>query len=79
MILIMNQSAYIPCGKSIYFSAKLEHHGLIADDRALKNGEKHCMITHECYVIPLNVCPGLVTSEMQPPTDSELYITEPNA
>ena len=36
------------------------------------------MITHGGYLIPLNVCPGLVNMDMQPPTNSELSITRPN-
>ena len=36
------------------------------------------MITHEGYVILSNICFGLVTMDMQPPTDSELSIIESN-
>ena len=79
MILIMNQYAYIPNGKTIHSSAQLEDHGMTVDDRAFKNGGKQRMITHGGYVIPLNVRSGLVHMDMRPPTDSELSITGTNA
>ena len=70
-ILVMNQYAHIPNGKTIHSSAQLEAHGVIVDDKAIKNGGQQRLITHGGYVIPLSVRSGLVYIDMHPPTDAE--------
>ena len=79
LILIMNQYAHIPNGKTIHSSAQLEYHGIKVDDRSLKTGGKQRIITHAGYVIPLNVRSGLVTLVMRPPIDAKISLTGPKS
>ena len=75
LILIMNQYAHVPSGKTIHSSAQLESHGVTVDDKAIKNGGTQRIITHGGYVIPLSVRSGLAYMDIRPPTDAELYGT----
>ena len=74
IVLIMNQYAHIPTSKTIHASGQLEAHGVTVDDRAIPNGGYQRIITQGGYVIPLQVCSGLVYMDMRPSTDAELKI-----
>ena len=72
VVLIMNQHAHSPNGKTIHLSAQLESHGITVDDKATPNGGHQHMMTPGGHVTPLQVHSGLVCMDMSPPTDAEL-------
>ena len=72
VVLIMNQHAHMPNGKTIHSSAQLEAHGVTVDDHAMPNGGHQCVITQGGHVMPLQVRSSLVCMDMRPPTDAEL-------
>ena len=63
----MNQYAYINRGHTIHSSGQLEAFGTIVHDKAKPNGGHQCIIAQGGYVIPLNVCHGLIYMDIHPP------------
>ena len=71
VIAVMNQYASVRTGKTIHSCAQIEAFGHIIDDKSIKVGGKQRLITPDGYVIPLQVCNGLVYMDMRPHTDEE--------
>ena len=72
VIVIMNQFAYVPHGKSILSCIQLEHFGNKVDDRSIKlNMGSQTIKTLDGYVMPLNFLNGLAYMPMRPFTDNE--------
>ena len=63
VIAIMHQYAYTGKGKSIHSCAQLEAHKQTVHDKSVKVGGKQRFETLDGYIIPLNVCSGLLTRE----------------
>ena len=71
VIVVMNQYASVRTGKTIHSCGQIEAFGHIIDDKSIKVGGKQRLITPDGYVIPLQVCNGLVYMDMHPYTDQE--------
>ena len=72
IIVILNQFAYIPGGKTILSCPQLEAFGMDVDDRSkkLQRGEQ-CITTLEGFVIPMNFVNGLPYIPIRPFTNAE--------
>ena len=71
-IVIMNQVAHVPHGKSILSCIQLKHFGNKVDDRSIKiNMGSQSIKTIDSYVMPLNFENGLAYMPMHPFTDHE--------
>ena len=73
ILLIMNQYAYMPDGKTIHSSGQMEWFEIKVQDRTKKaSGEMPYVQTLEGCIIPLAIRNGLPYMKMRPPTKGEM-------
>ena len=72
IIVILNQFAHVPNGKTILSSIQLESFGNLVDDKSVKlKSGKQIIVTLDGYVLPLNFSRGLAYLSIRPFTDEE--------
>ena len=71
IIIIIHQCAYHGRGQTIISAGQVEHYMNKVDDRSIKVGGSQCIITHEGYVLPLDVINGLAYLKISTYTDRE--------
>ena len=72
VILILQQYAYLGTGSTIHSSGQLEWFGNDVHDKSLKvKGGCQCIVTHDGYIIPIDMVNGLAYIKMVPNTKKE--------
>ena len=73
IILVMNQCAHMPDGKTIHSAGQLEWFKTTVNDKSpIVTGEMPSITTLEGFVIPISFRNGLPYIKMRPPTKKEL-------
>jgi hypothetical protein len=71
-IVVINQAAYMPDGKTILSSPQIEHFKCTVNDRAkCISGQDPAVVTLEDYRIPISFIRGLPYIKLRPFTDKE--------
>ena len=74
VILIMNQYAGMPDGKTIHSCGQMEYHKTQVNDKSAKAVGDHynaCLVLNEGHLIPISFVNGLPYIRMRPYTDEE--------
>ena len=72
VLVIFNQYAHVPSGRTIHSSTQLESFGLTVDEKSLHLGQgTQSITTPDGYVFPLNFVDGLAYMPLRPFTDHE--------
>lgn len=70
---IFHQYAYHGKGRTVHSCGQIEHFRNLVDDRSSQVGGMQRLVTKDGYVIPLEMCNGLVYLDMHPPSDDEYH------